>query len=141
MASGLQLYLKKLWHSCFPVNVAEFLRTALLKNISGPCLTLYRLKFYFNHLDVTGKTKSNDACQNSEKLTKKDIFWNISSQKYKFLFYYFTVSPTCDNLDAVRSIPTVFKIGLGRIFWYWVGVRGAFRILTKASNGVFDTNN
>ena len=28
---------KKLWHSCFPVNFAKFLRTPLLQNTSGGC--------------------------------------------------------------------------------------------------------
>ena len=29
---------KRLWHSCFPVNFAKFLRTAFLHNISGQLL-------------------------------------------------------------------------------------------------------
>ena len=28
---------KRLWHRCFPVNFAKFLRTTFLKNISGGC--------------------------------------------------------------------------------------------------------
>ena len=30
---GLQLYWKRLQHRCFPVNIAKFLRTPILKNI------------------------------------------------------------------------------------------------------------
>ena len=34
--SGLQLYLKKrLWHRCFHVNFAKFLRTPFLQDTSG----------------------------------------------------------------------------------------------------------
>ena len=38
-AWGLQLYLKKrLWHMCFPVNFAKFLKTVFLQNTSGALL-------------------------------------------------------------------------------------------------------
>ena len=32
---------KRLWHRCFPVNFAKFLRTPFLKNTSGGCFWLY----------------------------------------------------------------------------------------------------
>ena len=33
--AGRQLLKKALWHKCFPVNFAKFLRTPFLKNTSG----------------------------------------------------------------------------------------------------------
>ena len=38
------LKLKSLWHRCFPVNFAKFLRTPFLQNTSGGCFCL--LKWY-----------------------------------------------------------------------------------------------
>ena len=41
--SCLQLYWKKrLWHRCFPVNFAKFLRTTILQNTSGRLLLDHR---------------------------------------------------------------------------------------------------
>ena len=37
-AGGLQLYLKRLPHRCFPVNFVKFLRTPILQNTSGQLL-------------------------------------------------------------------------------------------------------
>ena len=39
--SGLQLYQKRDWHRCFPVNFAKFHRTPFLQNTSGRLLPLY----------------------------------------------------------------------------------------------------
>ena len=33
---------KSLWHRCFPVNFANFLRTAFLKNTSGQLLLCFK---------------------------------------------------------------------------------------------------
>ena len=33
---------KRLWHSCFPVNFAKFLRTPFLQNTSGRLLLMHR---------------------------------------------------------------------------------------------------
>ena len=35
---GLQLYQKRLWHRCFPVNFVKFLRIPFLQNTSGRLL-------------------------------------------------------------------------------------------------------
>ena len=32
---SLQLYQKKLWYTCFPINFAEFFRTTFLQNFYG----------------------------------------------------------------------------------------------------------
>ena len=37
---GLQLYLKRLWHRCLPLNFAKFLRTLFLQNTSGGCFCM-----------------------------------------------------------------------------------------------------
>ena len=40
---------KKLWHRCFPMNFAKFLRTPLLRNISGRllmCLTFHSIQYH-----------------------------------------------------------------------------------------------
>ena len=37
---------KRLWHSCFPVNFAKFLRTAFLQNTSGGCFCMIYFKIY-----------------------------------------------------------------------------------------------
>ena len=36
---------KRLWHRCFPVNFAKFLRTPFLQNTSGGCFCKVRLNF------------------------------------------------------------------------------------------------
>ena len=36
---------KRLWHRCFPVNFAKFLRTPFLENTSGRLLLSIRRKF------------------------------------------------------------------------------------------------
>ena len=47
-ASGLQLYLKRrLWHRCFTVNVAKFLRTPFLQNSSGRLEKFFKNSCYF----------------------------------------------------------------------------------------------
>ena len=46
---------KKLWHSCFPVNFAEFLRAPFLQNTSG------RLLLRFTMLQNSFKSISVDA--------------------------------------------------------------------------------
>ena len=38
----LQLYSKRLWHRCFPVNFAKFLRTPFLQNTSGRLLLTFK---------------------------------------------------------------------------------------------------
>ena len=43
-AEGATLLKKKLWHRCFPVNFAKFLRTTFLQNTSGLPLLKRRIK-------------------------------------------------------------------------------------------------
>ena len=38
---------KRLWHRCFPVNFAKFIRTPFLKNISGGCFRLCKSNEWF----------------------------------------------------------------------------------------------
>ena len=50
---ALQLYLKKgLWHRCFPVNFAKFLRTSFLPNTSGGCFWPFTMIRGFFWLEV-----------------------------------------------------------------------------------------
>ena len=37
---------KRLWHTCFPVNFAKFLRTPFLKRISGGCFCITDLRIW-----------------------------------------------------------------------------------------------
>ena len=39
---------KRLWHRCFPVNFAKFLRTPILQNSSGQLLLSINVFNYFN---------------------------------------------------------------------------------------------
>ena len=39
---NLELYLKRLWHRCLPVNFAKFLRTPFSLNTSGGCFCLLK---------------------------------------------------------------------------------------------------
>ena len=52
---------KRLWHSCFPVNFAKFLRTPFLQNTSG------RLLLYFVSLNVIPLYKS--SCKYQHRLS------------------------------------------------------------------------
>ena len=45
----VSLLKKKLWHRCFPVNFAKFLRTPFLQNISGRLLLHFQEKL---HIDI-----------------------------------------------------------------------------------------
>ena len=40
-ASGLQLYWKRFWLRCFPMNFEKFLRTPFLQNTSGGCFCIW----------------------------------------------------------------------------------------------------
>ena len=40
---------KRLWHSCFPVNFAKFLRTPFLQSTSGSCFYILRKQFSCNY--------------------------------------------------------------------------------------------
>ena len=62
------LFLNKfagLWHSCFPVNFAKFLRTPFLQNTSGRLLLLLRNCFWLNW------TKYRSSC--SRLLLRTDV--------------------------------------------------------------------
>ena len=45
----VSLLKKKLWHRCFPVSFAKFLRTPFLQNISGRLLLYFQEKL---HIDI-----------------------------------------------------------------------------------------
>ena len=47
----------KLWHKCFPVNFAEFLRTPLLQNTSGQLLLSYVCRQFCNKICNIMNTK------------------------------------------------------------------------------------
>ena len=50
--SGLQLYKKRPWHRCFPVNFAKFLRTPSLQNTCGQLLLNLPLRCWFSETAV-----------------------------------------------------------------------------------------
>ena len=45
-ARSATLLKKRLWHRCFPVNFAKFLRTPFLRNTSGRLLLQFQIKQY-----------------------------------------------------------------------------------------------
>ena len=43
---------KRLWHRCFPVNFAKFLRNLFLPNTFGDCFWVNQTKFIFVHTNI-----------------------------------------------------------------------------------------
>ena len=43
---------KRLWHRCFPVNFAKFLRHLFSKNISGSCLFCFQQKWFLSMKNI-----------------------------------------------------------------------------------------
>ena len=74
---GQQLYEKRLWHRCFPVNFAKFLRTHFLKNISVGCFCY--LRTILAHLATISECI---AARSSSIVTKSDEFLNVNNDYY-----------------------------------------------------------
>ena len=78
---------KRLWHRCFPVNFAKFLRTPLLQNTSGWLLLLAWLKLTLGKLTVFGFFQLMQSyCLTNRKTTSlvfmicgyyKGHFWSL----------------------------------------------------------------
>ena len=50
--AGLRPAKKGLWHRCFPVNFAKFLRIPFLQNTSGGCFWRYHRLISYIYLDI-----------------------------------------------------------------------------------------
>ena len=86
---------KRLWHRCFPVNFAKFLRHLFLQNTSGECF----LKIFPLIEDLTEKGLS------SLKLLKKTKFnhvlsWKTCGKWCSFLCLYRSPSQTRDIFET-----------------------------------------
>ena len=88
---------KRLWHRCFPVNFAKFLRIPFLQNTSDGCFWTWR--------------KSLESCYNDIKtwlhLWKKDIghseFCSLQAQNLYNTASFFDVASL---FDSIRKTPT-----------------------------------
>ena len=91
---------KSLWHRCFPVNFAKFLRTPILQNISGglfltvPVTPLIYCNTLHNHQIYIG-CECLSVLRNV--LTLLDIFKESNSGNVTTLhcLYYFSMKLTC----------------------------------------------
>ena len=89
------LFKKRLWHRCFPVNFAKFLRTPILKNI---CKLLLRSHTYCRHWFL-----------HASKISK--IHYNLFTLKINVIsllflsFYIFNTLYTSSELSY--SIPSL----------------------------------
>ena len=99
---------KRLWHKCFPVNFAKFLRTPFLQNISGGCFCNCIIYFLFARYNrgnwETSLLQSSGRSHNilpfktkhivskisfSNNLMTNQVIYNI----YKIFFPPFTKKP------------------------------------------------
>ena len=75
--SDLQFYLKKrLWHRCFSVNFAEFLRTPFLQKSSGGCF--WKSSIATSHLVITNWIRSCISLR--KKCPHSEFFWSVFSR-------------------------------------------------------------
>ena len=83
---------KSLWHRCFPVNFAKFLRTPILQNSSGGCFCKLQVndKNSFTHTPsctLRSFSQNSSFSQNTSRLLLPKRFWKcastISFRKYK----------------------------------------------------------
>ena len=83
---------KSLWHRCFPVNLAKFLRTPFLQNSSGGCFCKLQVneKNSFTHTPsciLPSFSKNTSFSQNTSRSLLPKRLWKckstISLRKYK----------------------------------------------------------
>ena len=69
-------FLKKtLWHRCFPVNFAKFLRTPFLQNTSGDCFQKYKRQRSLC-VNLSRKTKNSLSTKLDDKqVSDNKMFW------------------------------------------------------------------
>ena len=89
---------KRLWHKCFPVNFAKFLRTPLLQNTSGWLLL----------------TKLHDPNRRKMKLCCFEVRWLLHGMNmswhpvFSFLFVLFRNNVIRDQLDENDFVIIMF---------------------------------
>ena len=52
----------RLWHSCFPVNFAKFLRTPFSQNTSSGCFYICEMVLFFCSLFVVNEISKSSGC-------------------------------------------------------------------------------
>ena len=116
-AAGLRpaaSFAKRLWHRCFPVSFAKFLKTPFLQNTSGRLLLasaiLFQLFYIFLCLDFFDLMLSF-AAETSAFISKpRQVFFhkildNISLCASKFIFLFF-VKNFCFPVNFVKFLNT-----------------------------------
>ena len=75
------LFKKKLWHSCFSVSFAKFLRTPSLQNTSG------RLPLFLPDSIHQYYIGQRGGCRFKETFDEKDFLWVYKRKTYECIFY------------------------------------------------------
>ena len=90
----------KLWHMCFPVNFAKFLRTPFLQNTSGRLLLLLKVPdFLVFKLTVPGKRRNADSTQRKYSLARvSDKCLALPKLTYSFYLILRMLRALCPTL-------------------------------------------
>ena len=94
---------KRLWHRCFPVNFAKFLRTSFLQNTSGRLLLAVQWKINFNPVPCKRVQEIIFRQEQAQSYIHHRFIFKIKQSKIKNHFDFF-LEPKLILGELIQSI-------------------------------------
>ena len=102
---------KRLWHRCFPVKFAIFLRTTFLQNTSG------RLFLFFKYHSIFYEQKQDMTLR--EKRPYSELFWSTFSRIRTECWEMLRISQYSVRMQEMRTRITSYT---NNLYTVWMGI-------------------